>query len=143
MSEQNPQRSREDLRHEYTEVVQTIRNYSNLRFAVFSIFFAVLGGVGYVAFGKGQFDAQAAIMARIGGVPVIAFFWWYAERIEQLFAHYMKVAIELERLLGYTQFASRPPRPPYLPEVRIVGRIFFFLLMLLWAYSVFSVPLGS
>lgn len=75
MGERNQPRSEESLRHEYTEVVQNIRHYSNLRFAVFSIFFAVLGGVGIVAFGKGQFDEHAAVVARIGGFPVIALFW--------------------------------------------------------------------
>jgi hypothetical protein len=56
MSEQNQKRSEESLRHEYTEVALNARHYSGLRFAVFTILFAVLGGVGFVAFGKGQFD---------------------------------------------------------------------------------------
>jgi len=34
------------LRHEYTEVVQNMRHCSNLRFAIFTIFFAVMGAVG-------------------------------------------------------------------------------------------------
>lgn len=41
MSGQPQGRSEESLRHEYTEVVQNVRHYSNLRFAVFTIFFAV------------------------------------------------------------------------------------------------------
>lgn len=141
MGEQQQGRSEENLRHEYTEVVQTIRSYSNLRFANISIFFLVMGGVGFVAFGKGQFDAQTAIMARTSGFPVIAFFWWYVERMDQLFTQLLKVAIELERLLGYAQFTSRPARPPYLPDFRVMGRIFFLLLTLFWAYAVFAVSL--
>jgi len=141
MSEQQRERSEESLRHEYTEVVQTIRNYGNLRFAVFSIFFAVIGGVGYVAFGKGQFDAHAAMVARFGGFPVIALFWWYVERLDQLFAHHIVEAVELERSLGYTQFTTRPSQPPYLPNFRVVGRAFFALLTMLWLYAVFVVPL--
>jgi len=42
MSEQQQERSAENLRHEYTEAAQTIRHYANLRFALFSIFFAVI-----------------------------------------------------------------------------------------------------
>ena len=141
MSEQRQERSQESLRHEYTEVVQTIRNYGNLRFAVFSIFFAVMGGVGFVAFGKGQFDAHAAMVARFGGFPVIALFWWYVERLDQLFAHHISEAIELERSLGYRQFTTRPTQPRYLPNFRVVGRGFFSLHTLLWAYAVFAVPL--
>lgn len=74
MGEEDQQRSREDMRHEYTEAVQTIRHYANLRFALFSIFFPVIGGVGIVAFGKGQFDVRAAMAARVAGFVVIAIF---------------------------------------------------------------------
>jgi len=37
----------------------------------------VIGGAGLVAFGKGQFDGQAALVARIAGFVVIAIFWMY------------------------------------------------------------------
>lgn len=52
MGDQRQVRSEESLRHEYSEVVQNFRHYSNLRFAIFTIFFAVIGGVGFVAFGQ-------------------------------------------------------------------------------------------
>ena len=51
MGEQNQQRSEESLRHEYTEVVQNVRHYRNLRFVISSLLFAVMAGVGIVAFG--------------------------------------------------------------------------------------------
>jgi len=139
MSEQQQQRSEESLRHEYSEVAQNVRHYSNLRFAMFTIFFAVSGGVGFVAFGRGQFNAQAAFIARISGFPVIAFFWWYFERLDQLLAHHVAGAAALDRSLGYTNFSSRPVKHHF----RAVGRIFFVLLTLLWVYAVYSVPLGS
>ena len=141
MSEQQQERSLEGLRHEYTEVAQNIRHHSNLRFAVFSIFFAVMAGVGIVAFGTEQFDAHAAMVASIAGFPVIAIFWVYEERVSRFFDHYTRVAIELERSLGYTQYTTRPAMPRYLPETRVVVRIFFFLLTLLWLYAAFAVPL--
>lgn len=80
MNENNQQRSEESLRHEYSEVAQNIRHYSNIRFAIFTIFFAVIGGIGFVAFGKDQFDTHAALLARIAAIPVIALFWMYEER---------------------------------------------------------------
>jgi len=52
MSEERQARSEESLRHEYTEVLQLIRHYSNLRFAIYTILFAAVGGLGFVAFGK-------------------------------------------------------------------------------------------
>lgn len=140
MGEQNQQRSEESLRHEYTEAVETYRHYSNLRFAIYTIFFAVIGGAGFVAFGKGQFDAHAAMIARFGGFAVIALFWWYGDRVDQLFAHYRSEAVELKRSLGYKAFTSWPTRSRYLPNFRNVGRIFFILFALLWLYAVFAVP---
>lgn len=42
MIEQQQGRSEESLRHEYTEVVQNVRHYSNLRFVIVSLLFAVI-----------------------------------------------------------------------------------------------------
>lgn len=139
MSEQQQERSQESLRHEYTEAVQTIRHYSNLRFAVFSIFFAVMGGVGFVAFGKGEFDPNAAEMARIAGVFVIVIFWLYEESLSEFFEHYIRVGLELEHALGYT---PRPVAGGHFPRTTITWRLFFSVLALLWLYAVFAVPLA-
>lgn len=141
MSEQQQERSQDSLRHEYTEAVQTIRHYANLRFALFSIFFAVIGGVGIVAFGKGQFDVQAALVARIAGFVVIAIFWNYIERLGRLFEHFSSMAIEMERSLGYTQWTRRPWGPLF--PGYVMFRLFFCLLTVLWVCAVFAVPLGT
>jgi hypothetical protein len=138
MSEQNQPRSEESLRHEYTEVVQHMRHYSNLRFAVFTIFFAVMGGVGFVAFGKDQFEAEAALVARIAGLPVIALFWLYEERAGWLNDHYQKVALNLDRALNYTQFTTLSAAPWFAPKADFINRLFFFVLTLTWLYAVFA-----
>jgi len=144
MSEQQQGRSEESLRHEYAEVTQNVRHYGNLRFAVLSIFFAVMAGVGFVAFGEGQFDVHAAKVARVGGIFVAAVFWLWEERISQNFAHYTRVAVELEHHLGYAQYTTRPPRSRIVLEGNVaIPRLFFFLLALLWLYAIFAVPLGS
>lgn len=143
MSEQRQGRSEESLRHEYSEVALNIRHYSSLRFAIFTIFFAVMGGVGYGAFGRGLFDEHVALIARIGGFGVIALFWFYNTRADQQFVHYLSEAIDLERSLGYKQFTSRPARHRYLPNYRVVAHIFYCLLTLLWVYAVIAVPLDS
>lgn len=142
MGEQQQGRSEESLRHEYTEVALNARHYSGLRFVVFTILFAVMGGVGFVAFGKGQFDAYTAQVARVVGFPVIGIFWWYEERVRQLLDHSARVAVELERALGYTQYMTRPDHPwPYLGKSKVVGRLLYISLTLLWLYAVFAVPL--
>ena len=142
MGEQRQEWSQEGLRHEYTEVALNARHYSNLRFAVYTILFALMGGVGFVAFGKGQFDAYTAQVARIAGFPIIVIFWWYEERTRQLLDYSSRVAVELERALRYTQYTTRPDHPwPYLRKLKVVGRLLYVSLTLLWLYAVFAVPL--
>ena len=141
MSEQNQPRSEESLRHEYTEVVQNMRHYSNLRFAIFTIVFAVMGGIGFVAFGKDQFDAHTALVARIAGIPFVVLFWLYEERTSFRFDACQSVAVNLERALGYTQISSMVGSTRILPGGGLINRLFFFLLTLAWLYAVFGVPL--
>ena len=144
MSEQQQVRSEESLRHEYTEIVTTARHYANLRFAVFSIFFAVIAGAGILAFGKGQFDQHAALVGRVAGIFVIAVFWIYEERLTKLMQHFIGVAIELEHTLGYASFATAPL--PFghgrFPFMTVVLHLFFSLFALLWLYAAIVVPLG-
>jgi len=141
MSERQQVRSEESLRHEYSEVVQNFRHYSNLRFAIFTIFFAVIGGVGFVAFGQEQFDWHAALVARIAGFGVIAVFWMYEERTSRIFEHHRQVAVNLEHELKYTQISTRPASTAFTPGPVVINRLLFVLLALFWAYAVFSVPL--
>lgn len=140
MSEKNQRRSDESLRHEYTEVVQSIRHYSNLRFAIFTIFFAVMGGVGFVGFGQEQFSAQAALVARIAGFAVAVVFWLYQERTARMWEHCRLLAVSLERELDYKQFSTRPDFRG-IPTAIVLNRFVFVLFSLLWAYAVLAVPL--
>ena len=142
MSEQQQGRSEESLRHEYTEVVQNVRHYRNLRFVIVSLLFAVMAGVGIVAFSKGQFDRHAAIVARVAGILVIFIFWQLEEGAFRFYDHCTKIAAELERLLGYRQYSSRPVSRSFLPRRYVVQRVFYLLLTLLWLYAAVSVPLG-
>ena len=139
MSEQQPVRSEESLRHEYTEVTLFFRHLTNLRFVAFSIFFAVMGGVGLVAFGKGQFHAIAALMARIAGFLVIALFWIYIERLSEQVVHYTTVRAELERALRYT---IKQAGQGIFPTMHTTWRVFFVLVSLLWLFGAFAVPLS-
>ena len=136
MSEDRPERSTESIRHEYDQTLQNLRHYSNLRFAVFSIFIAVIGGVGFVAFGKGQFDDGAVKAARAAGFLVVAVFWLYEERTGLWLDHFRMVAVELDRMLGYSQMDTRSDPIRYLPGATALTRAFFLVILLLWAYAV-------
>ena len=132
------ERSEESLRHEYSEITLYNRHHTNLRFVVFSIFFAVMGGVGFVAFSKGQFHATAAVLGRIAGVLVIFLFWSYIERLSELVNHYTKLRSDLEGVLGYTVRTAGRGR---FPRMQTTWRAFFVLFTLLWLYGAFAVPL--
>jgi len=109
---------------------------------MFTIFFAVMGGVGFVAFGKERFDEYTAVVARIAAVPVILLFWLYQDRADICRDHCKKVAVNLERELGYNQFASWPVSTQFPPTSGVVNRLFFTLLALLWLFAAFTVPLS-
>lgn len=138
MPEERAARSEESLRHEYSECTLYNRHHTNLRFVVFSIFFAVMGGIGFVAFSKGQFHAHAAVMSRIAGVLVIAMFWLYIERLSEMVNYYSGLRAELERTLGY---ARRQAGRGFFPRMQTTWRAFFALVALLWLYGAFAVPL--
>jgi hypothetical protein len=141
MRDEAQQRSEESLRHEYVEVLQNYRHHSNLRFAAFSIFIAIMAGVSLVAFGKGAFGQNASTLARASGVVVIVVFWFYEERLTSLVQYFIQAAVKLERPLGYTQFTERPVGKGHLPNRLVIMRAFFFFLALLWLYGMFAVPL--
>lgn len=127
----------EDLRSEYSEVNENFRHFSTLRFAIFSVYFAVEAGVFSVAFKSGQFDPNAVIFAKIGGLLVTLVFWVYQERVVRLIAHFMQIATKLEKQLGYTQISTRPPAKFPVPNLNTITRLFFPLMMAFWIYTLF------
>jgi membrane associated rhomboid family serine protease len=101
----------EGLRQEYTEVNNTIRNYSTLRFSIFTVFLAALGGLVSVSFGfiDFKYGGGNAIMlwGRIGGLLVTLLFYIYERRIQYLIDHSLEAGRELEILLHYKHLSTR------------------------------------
>jgi hypothetical protein len=127
----------ERLKDEYVEVNLNIRHYSNLRFAVFSVFFLVMGGIVTIAFGDGQYAPFAVKFAKLGGLLVTFVFWSFEERISQLFRYFRKSAAKLEENgLGYQQYKTIPPREFPAFEAGSVTRIFYVLILAFWIYAV-------
>lgn len=135
MPEETQKRSTESLRNEYSEVSQYIRHFSTLRFAIFSVFFAVQAGLVAFAFDRGPLAATPVASARIGGLLVALVFWGYQERVIKLVAHFMQVAANLENQLGYSQISTIPPSRFPVPSINTVTRIFFPLVVLFWVYT--------
>jgi hypothetical protein len=71
----------EDERYICTELNNNRRHYSALRFAMFTVYFAVIGGLASVAFGfvqAGEFEKiNIGLWARVGGLLVTIVFFWF------------------------------------------------------------------
>jgi hypothetical protein len=140
MSENRQQRPIESLRHEYDQVAQSLRHYSNLRFVMFAISFAVIGVVTHVAYGKEAYDEGAVRVARAGGFFIVAIFWLYQERMSLWWNHYRTAVVDLERQLGYNPSTTQAEPLGFLPSVTLLTRVFYFLIFLFWAYAFGMTP---
>ena len=140
MSEQKQEQAVDRLKNEYAEVNQNLRHYSGLRFAIFSVFFAVMAGTAGLSFSSGQFTPFAATAAKVGGLIATLVFWNFEERTLRLLTHFGKVAAELERSLGYTQLSTRPPAKFPVLDSGIITRLFFLILTAFWVYTLIANP---
>jgi hypothetical protein len=137
------ERNRAEMMHEYTETNNNIRHYSNLRFAIFTVYFAVLGGLMYVAFGfldvKTGDPRYTKLWARIIGLVVSLLFLVLELNCEHYLKAYLKVGKEIENKLGYKQLTERDEtgykgllRPQYATLSIYGGLIVFWIVMLVW-----------
>jgi len=130
-NEHNP----ENLRLAYAEANNNLRHYSSLRFAVLSVFFAVLGGVVSVAFGiieiKSPSPQSIFMWARIAGLIFTIVFFSIEILCHLNLDHFQRVANELEDQLGYHQLKTRKfrfPRPFYFTWGMYSSLLIFWLI---------------
>ena len=135
MNENEP--SAENLRLAYAEANNNLRHYSNLRFAVLSVFFAVLGGVVSVAFGiieiKSPSPPHIILWSRIAGLVFTSVFFSIEILCHLNLGHFQRVASELEDRLGYYQLKTRKfwfPRPFYFTWGMYSALLIFWLLFI-------------
>jgi hypothetical protein len=124
----------ENLKHEYSEVNNDIRNHSTLRFNIFTVYLAAFGGLASVAFGFFEFKYgtpnHLKLWGRLGGLLVTLLFFYYELRIQSLINHNLKVGKEIELLLGYRHIATRPPWGRH--RSHNATNIFFLILIAFW-----------
>jgi hypothetical protein len=129
----------ESLRLEYAEANNNHRHYSNLPFAVFSVYFAVLGGLVSVAFGiveiKSPAQADVMFWARIAGLLFTIMFFSFEILNELNLKHFRKVATELEDILGLRQFKTR--RFSKMPRAIYFTGFMYSMLIIFWLVSIF------
>lgn len=135
MNDQTQKRSREEMRHEYSELNQNFRHYSGLRFAIFTVFFAIIGGLASVAFGASQPVAGLSGIAKVGGLVVTVAFFMLEMILQRYLDHFMEVGRKLEKSLGYTQLSTRPSSPVLKTVYATWG--LFILVLGFWMYAIF------
>ena len=134
MSEKLPERAPEELRHEYSEVNQNFRHYSALRFAILTVYFAVVGGLASVAFGIVKASpGVVTLLAKASGLITTLAFFAFEIILERFLVHFSKVATQLEKALGYTQLSTKP-RSSVL-RTRNATWTLFILLIVFWIYA--------
>lgn len=139
----------EGLRHEYSEVNNNVRHYSNQCYAIFTVFFAILGGLIAVAFGF--FESKTGnsdiikLWARVGGLLVTILFWSIEINCEKYLKVYVEVAKDIEGKLGYKQITERESRtslgklkPSYAPSMIYGVLVAFWVVMIIWIASVIA-----
>jgi hypothetical protein len=138
MAKQSRKRPFEELKLEYTEVNQNIRHYSNLRFTIFAVYFAILSAVVIFAFGDNQFFLAAPKVASVLGLLITLFFWYYQVRASQFYEYFSSRGRELEQLLGFQQITKRPVPNLRLFYFHMVTNIFFAILSSFWLFVIFA-----
>lgn len=104
-------RTPEDTRAEYAEVGSYVRHYSNLRFAMLTVYFAVVGALGAIALGIASGHARTFDVGRVGAAGaalVTAVFFTFevvCERYLNFFGEHLR---KLETELGYSALTLRP-----------------------------------
>jgi hypothetical protein len=138
--DQSALRNVDGLRHEYSEVNNDIRNHTNLRFTIFTVYLLALGGLLSIAFGlvetKSANPDQLKRIGRIGGLLVTLLFFFYEVRLQSLINHHFDIAKQLERTLGYTHISTRHSWRWY--RTHHITIVFFLIMIAFWVKMVFS-----
>jgi hypothetical protein len=100
---------REDLRHEYTETAASYRHFSNLRFAILTVYVALVGALGSVALSiVGAADPWVSWVASVGAVVVTATFFACERVCEGNRRYFVSALVTIEHQLDYTTMTNFP-----------------------------------
>lgn len=125
---------RESTLREYLDASENFRHFSSIRFAIFTIYLAVMAGLGTVGLKNDPaYQPYIPTIAKIGGLLMTIVFWHYEERAYYLLKHFRTKAEELEVTLNYTQFKEMRKGSIY--EPMHFARVLFFLIVLFWAVA--------
>lgn len=129
---------KDTAKNEYSELMQMLRFYGNMRFALLTVFAALTGGL--LAFlGKAETASSAVPLQamRIGGL-IVALVCWVGE-VSAVFvwSHFAKRAAALEDVLGYRMYSTMPGAPHFrfLPTTYAVW-LLYLLVGVFWLVTI-------
>lgn len=130
--------TKEELRHEYSEASTDLRNHANLRFSVFTVYLAAIGGLAAVAFGfieTRYLKAETQQMCgRFGALLVSVLFAYYEWRIQSLIDNNIRTLGELEEHLNYNHFRGRESWGKL--RTHTATKIFFGIVIVFWLIAI-------
>ena len=98
-----------DPKAEYKDLSDNMRHYANMRFAQMTLYFALTAGLVTVVFTANPAQPPGLRLAlKIIGVVAAVAFGVMEERAATYWHHFRKRASDLEAVLGYKQYMSRP-----------------------------------
>jgi hypothetical protein len=124
----------EGLRQEYAELRNDLRNHSNLRFTIFAVYLAAIGGLGSIAFGlvspNNGNPQHIKLLGRIAGLVVTLMFFIYELRIQSLIKHCLERGEQIEKLLFYEHIRKRRDWKKWGSSNWAIG--FFVIMLVFW-----------
>jgi hypothetical protein len=128
---------RSSAHEEYGEAAQSYRHYSALRFAIFSIYVAViaaLGGAALGVVGDGKPESIGTRAAAVGAWLVTALFWIFERACLMHRRYFVNVMKGLEPVLGYTSMTNLPRRAGVSPAGALTA--LFVVSLAFWSFVI-------
>jgi len=121
---------------EYLDVSANLRHYGSMRFALLTLFLAIIGGLLVSVFGD-QVQPPVAVrtILRVGGALSSVAFLVMEQRACRYWRAFRQRAVELEKELGFKQYSSCP-KQGVVSSTNAV-RLFYILVGLFWFSSFF------
>ena len=124
--------------NEFNEISDSIRHYSNLRFAVLTLFFAFAGaGISFLYGEHPPKQSFAIIGTQLAGIVGSLILWFFEYRIQDEFLHLERRAATVEKELGYDVYRRRTR---FRIRMFWLTSIFFGGVILFWCISFFQPP---
>lgn len=124
-----------DTATEYSETLTSLRHYSNLRFAIFSVFAGITAALLAAVYGRDTpLSGRVDIALRLFGVLVTASFWWIEFTLDgYITAFARKAAVLNPRSHLMDRPSLRRRGVPWATMSLHVGTAAFWLLSIAWA----------